>query len=105
MPRINPAYFDAADRRIAQLVEAGLVPCIVAAWGYHLPWLGVERMKQHWRYLVARWGAIRSSGAWRARQRCPTTSPNRREAGCDFQKQGWTEIGRYVRAIDPFHNL
>ena len=35
--RINPAYFDAADRRIEQLVEAGLVPCIVAAWGYHLP--------------------------------------------------------------------
>jgi len=55
--RINPKYFDAADQRIQHLVDQGLVPCIVAAWGYHLPWLGVERMKRHWRYIVARWGA------------------------------------------------
>jgi hypothetical protein len=52
--RINPAYFDAADRRIAYLVDHGLAPCLVGAWGYHLPWLGVEKMKRHWRYLVAR---------------------------------------------------
>jgi hypothetical protein len=55
--RINPAYFDAADPRIAHLADNGLAPCLVGAWGYHLPWLGVERMKQHWRYLVARYGA------------------------------------------------
>src|SRR5690242_3055868 len=55
--RINPAYFDMADRRIAHLVDRGLAPCIVGAWGYHLPWLGEERMKKHWRYIIARWGA------------------------------------------------
>lgn len=55
--RINPAYFDAAERRINWLVESGLVPCIVGCWGYYLPLLGNKRMKQHWRYLIARWAA------------------------------------------------
>src|SRR5205085_7383415 len=55
--RINPAYFDAADYRIAYLVDHGIAPCIVGGWGYHLPWLGVEQMKKHWRNLVARYGA------------------------------------------------
>src|SRR5436190_3969962 len=45
--RINPAYFDAADRCIQYLTEHGIVPCIVGAWGYHLPWLGQEKMQQH----------------------------------------------------------
>ncbi len=56
--RMRPEYFDAADRRLAHLADSGLVPCLVGAWGYHLPWLGVERMKKHWRYLVARYGAL-----------------------------------------------
>jgi hypothetical protein len=56
--RVRPEYFDAADRRIEWLVDQGFVPCIVGAWGYHLPWLGERKMKQHLRYLVARWGAM-----------------------------------------------
>ena len=55
--RINPAYFDMADLRIQYLVAQGIVPCVVGAWGYYLPLLGLDRMKQHWRNLVARWGA------------------------------------------------
>ena len=54
---INPIYFDMADLRIQWLVHSGLVPCIVGCWGYYLPLLGIEKMKKHWRYLVARWGA------------------------------------------------
>src|SRR5438874_1728389 len=48
--RINPPYFDAADRRVAYLTDHGIAPCIVGAWGYHLPWLGIDKMKKHWRY-------------------------------------------------------
>ncbi|MBM3713128.1 MAG: DUF4038 domain-containing protein [Actinobacteria bacterium] len=33
---INPSYFDNADKRIEYLIEVGLIPCIVGAWGYHL---------------------------------------------------------------------
>ena len=41
--RINPAYFDQADARMAGLVQAGLVPCIVGSWGYYLPIMGIRR--------------------------------------------------------------
>jgi hypothetical protein len=34
--RINPSYFDQADVRIRYLVEQGIMPCIVGAWGYYL---------------------------------------------------------------------
>ncbi len=55
--RINPSYFDMADLRIQWLVRSGLVPCIVGCWGYFLPWMGVEKLKQHWRYIIARYGS------------------------------------------------
>jgi len=55
--RINPSYFDMADLRIRWLVNSGLVPCIVGCWGYFLNFAGIEVMKRHWRYLVARYGA------------------------------------------------
>jgi hypothetical protein len=60
--RIRPEYFDRADDRLLYLVDRGMMPCIVGAWGYHLPWLGVDRMKKHWRYLVARYGALPVDG-------------------------------------------
>ena len=56
--RIRPEYFDAADQRLQYLVDEGFTPCIVGAWGYFMPWMGVEKAKQHWRYLIARYGAL-----------------------------------------------
>src|SRR5436305_2997197 len=32
--RIRPEYFDAADLRLRYLVDQGISPCIVGAWGY-----------------------------------------------------------------------
>ena len=55
--RINPKYFDMADLRIQELVNRGLVPCIVGCWGYFLGFMGLPKIKQHWRNIVARWGA------------------------------------------------
>ena len=88
--RVRPDYFDAADRRIQYLVDQGFVPCIVGAWGYHLPWLGTDKMKQHWRYLIARWAHCRLSGAQRAKVRCRTTCRRTRlpRANCS------NEVGR-----------
>ena len=54
---IEPAYFDAADRRIAHLVGSGIVPCVVGFWGYYLEVAGVAKLQAHWRNLIARWGA------------------------------------------------
>ncbi|MXX26435.1 MAG: DUF4038 domain-containing protein [Caldilineaceae bacterium SB0668_bin_21] len=55
--RVNPAFFDMADLRIEWLVQNGLLPSIVGCWGYYMDFAGEEKLKQHWRYLVARYGA------------------------------------------------
>lgn len=55
--QINPSYFDEADKRIQYLISRGLTPCILGSWGYYLLMLGEEKMRKHWRYLIARWSA------------------------------------------------
>ncbi len=100
--RINPRYFDLADLRLEALVDAGLTPCIVGCWGYYLPWLGVERMKRHWRYLVARWAALPVAWCLAGEGAMPWYLTDDRERDVAQQKAGWTELARYVRAIDPF---
>ncbi len=102
--RINPAYFDMADLRMQYLVEHGLVPCIVGGWGYHLPLLGIERMKRHWRYLVARWGAYPVIWCLAGEGTMPYYLSTDKPRDAAMQKHGWTEIGRYVRSIDAFHH-
>ena len=100
--RINPAYFDKADRRIQHLVNMGLVPCIVGCWGYFLPWMGVAKMKQHWRYLVARYGAYPVAWCLAGEGTMPYYLSETKEADHALQKRGWTEVGRFVQAIDPY---
>lgn len=100
--RINPKYWDEADKRISYLVEQGFTPCIVGAWGYFIPWMGVEKMNAHWRYLIARWGAhpvIWCAGGeanlpWYLVEKFPY----------DDRKQvtQWTQVLRSIRATDPY---
>lgn len=103
--RINPAYFDMADLRIQWLVRSGLAPCIVGCWGYYLPMLGIQKMKQHWRNLVARWGAYPVVWCLAGEAAMPYYLSPDKEQDRDFQIAGWTEIGRYVRQIDPYQRL
>lgn len=103
--RINPAYFDMADLRINWLVQSGLIPCIFGCWGYYLPMMGIEKMKQHWRYLVARWGALPVVWCLAGEGVMPYYLSTDRPGDSARQKQGWTEVGTYVRELDPFHNL
>ena len=102
--RINPAYFDAADQRIAWLVEQGLVPCIVGCWGYHLPWLGIERMTQHWRNIVARWGAYPVVWCMAGEGTMPYYLSADGDADRECQKQGWTQLARTVHETDPYRH-
>jgi hypothetical protein len=101
--RINPAYFDAADLRIQHSVEKGLVPCIVGCWGYHLPMYGEAAMKKHWRNLIARWGAYPVIWCLAGEGSMPYYLSEHKNQDAALQKRGWTELGRYVRATDPFH--
>ena len=102
--RINPAYFDMADLRIEYLVGTGLVPCIVGCWGYYLPILGEKRMKQHWRYIVARWGALPAFWCLAGEGSMPYYLSQNRAQDAAMQKHAWSEIGRYVRSIDAYHH-
>ncbi len=106
---INPAYFDLTDQRVRAIVDAGLVPNIVGAWGYYLPFMGVEKMKRHWRYLVARYGAW--PVVWTVAGESTLVyydfkagSPEQ-AAARTAQVQGWSEVAKHLRATDPFHRL
>ncbi len=102
--RINPAYFDMADLRVRWLVKSGLVPCIVGCWGYFLPWMGVAKLKQHWRYIIARYGCYPVVWCLAGEATMPYYLSKKREEDKALQRSGWTEIARYVRAIDPYHH-
>lgn len=102
--RINPAYFDQADLRIAELVRAGIVPCIVGCWGYFIRWLGVERTRKHWRNLVARYGAYPVVWCLAGEGMMPYYLSKDPTGDRQFQRRAWTELATYVRAIDPDHH-
>ncbi|HLK55311.1 MAG TPA: DUF4038 domain-containing protein [Chthonomonadaceae bacterium] len=100
--RIRPEYFDLADRRLMYLVQAGITPCIVGMWGYFLPWMGVERAKQHWRYLIARYGAWPVVWCVAGEANLPYYLTEGFPFDDREQVHGWTEVMRYVRATDPW---
>ncbi len=102
---IRPEYFDAADRRILHLVKAGITPCIVGAWGYHLPWMGADRLKQHWRYLVARYGALPVVWCVAGEVTMPYYLSKTKEQDSELQRNRWTEIAAELHRMDPFHRL
>jgi hypothetical protein len=101
--RIRPEYFDAADKRLGYLVEQGITPCIVGAWGYFMPWMGVEKMKAHWRYLIARYGAW--PVVWCAAGEANLPWYLVKGFPYDDRKQvhDWSEVMRFIRETDPFH--
>jgi len=93
---INPEYWKYADRRLQHLIDAELVPAIVGAWGRRdcdaMKVAGVEGLKRHWRYLIARYGAypvvwilageLHNETKWGVGE--------------------WAQVGRYVKSIDPY---
>jgi poly(3-hydroxybutyrate) depolymerase len=94
---VNPVYFDYADRRLKHLVEAGIVPAIVGAWGRSdcnsMAAIGPAGLKRHWRHLVARYGAY--PVVW--------ILAGEIEGGTKWGEGPWAEIARYLRSIDPYH--
>jgi len=102
--RINPAYFDMADVRIQHLADRGLAACIVGFWGYFIPRMGMDRVKQHWRYLVARWGAYPVVWCLAGEGTMPYYLSKTQEQDAETQKHGLTELARYVHSIDAHHH-
>ncbi len=109
--RINPAYFDSADRRIQHLVEAGMVPAIVGGWNEVLNKMGTSKMQQHWRYIIARYGAYPVLWVVGGEVNDPPEEALRRAdahgASAMYQSmivRGWTDVARYIRAVDPYRH-
>lgn len=103
--RINPAYFDEADKRIQYLTSSDLIPCILGSWGYYLPILGEEKMKKHWRYLIARWSAYPVVWCIAGEATMPYYLCKDRAGDMKHQMTAWTNIGKYIRETDPFKRL
>ena len=87
------------------LVDAGLMPCIVGCWGYYLRLMGIDKIKQHWRYLIARYGAYPVFWCLAGEQTMPFYLSEDKTGDAEFQKEGWSQIAGYVRKIDPYHRL
>ena len=94
---VNPDYFKFADRRIAHLVDSGIVPVIFGGWGRPqaggkstLEQAGLDGFKRHWRNLIARYGAH------------PVIWAVGGEAKDDYGP--WSELARYVKETDPYHH-
>jgi hypothetical protein len=102
--RINPAYFDMADVRIQHLAAHGIVACVVGCWGYFLPQMGIEKMKRHWRYLIARWGAYPVVWCLAGEGGMPFYLSKTPDQDSLAQRQGWSELARYLRSTDPSHH-
>jgi Protein of unknown function (DUF4038)/Domain of unknown function (DUF5060) len=103
--RINPAYFDAADRRIKALVDAGLSPAIVGSWGYYLPLMGVAKAKKHWRNLIARYGAFPVVWIMSGELPMPYYLSDHPREDSALQRKGWTELAKYVHDLDPYRHM
>ena len=85
----------------------GLVPCIVGSWGYWLARLGVANAKQHWRYLVARYGAYPVVWCLCGEVQCiypdfaATLSQEQRERALCALRDDWSDVARYLARIFP----
>ncbi len=110
--RINPEYFDAAEKKLFHLIEQGIAPCIVGCWGFFSKYAGVETIKKHWDYILARWAAY--PVIWCAAGEAVMPFYNdgdilsgrmTREEYIQAARRDWTEITRHIRASDPFKRL
>lgn len=102
---IRPAYFDDADKKIFYLADQGIVPCIVGAWGYHLPWLGVEKMEKHWRYIIARWGALPVVWCAAGETTMPFYLSKTKKDDEEWLRKEWTNVIEYLKQTDPYHRI
>ncbi|MFC0529316.1 apiosidase-like domain-containing protein [Phytohabitans kaempferiae] len=101
----DPRWWDAADARLGTLVAAGLTPAVVGAWSYYLLDLGDERMRRHWREVVARWSALPVVWCVAGEVGLPHYSDLFADDIADRVDDllgRWAAIGAGVRELDPY---
>ena len=95
---INPAYFDAADKKIECLVENGIVPCIVGCLGLLYEICRQTGHKRHWQNIIARWGAYPAVWclAGEANMTFYDDSSLPLEEHLKKSRKDWNDIAQYV---------
>ncbi|HQM97368.1 MAG TPA: DUF4038 domain-containing protein, partial [Clostridia bacterium] len=103
---INSEYFDRADKRIEMLVDNGVMPCIVGSWGFYMFFAGKEVLKKHWRYIIARWGAM--PVCWCVAGEANMAFYNHSVSYEEHIKQSrkdWNDITVFIKQTDPYGRL
>src|SRR5438874_10744663 len=65
--------------------------------------MGAERLKKHWRYLIARYGAYPVFWCVAGEANLPYYLTTGFPFDDREQVKGWTGVAAYLRSIDPFH--
>ena len=103
---INPEYFDKADERIMMLVDKAVMPCIVGSWGFYMSYAGKDTLKKHWRYIIARWGAM--PVCWCVAGEANMAFYNDHvsyEEHIRQSRKDWNEMTLHIKKTDPYGRL
>lgn len=103
--RINPRFFDFADRRVQLLIDSQILPVLVGAWRQALQQMGSDKLRKHWRYVIARYGAYPVLWIVGGEVYDPPAALLRKDGtAATLNSPGWSDIARFVRATDPYHH-
>lgn len=107
---INAAYYDRMDLGLRHLLDHGLVPCIVGMWGYWALTMGEERVRRHWRHLVARYAAWPVVWCLAGETTMATYGTLFRgdaaamDAEREQQRALWSRLAACLQSTDPWHS-
>lgn len=87
---INPAYFQALDRRIRLMADMGFVLCLMGMWGHELKAMTLEAAHKYLGYIVARYAAF--NVCWSPAGEYLFTR----------DVQAWRELGEGIHRDDPY---
>ncbi|CAB4630924.1 MAG: DUF4038 domain-containing protein [Actinobacteria bacterium] len=103
---LEKKWWDAADIKVIDAVQAGQMPALVGAWSYYILQFGAERLKNHWTEMIARWGAFPTfwcvGGEVGLMEYKDLFSDDMQERALEIQ-QMWKPVVDHVRATDPWH--
>lgn len=108
LTEIESRWWDDADRRLTLIIETGLTPAVVGAWSYYLLDLGPERMREHWREVIARWAAfpvVWCVAGEAGLPHYPQLDEPSLNTTVDELSAGWRAITTEVAALDGYRNL
>ena len=109
---INPEYYNICEPKIKTITDHGIVLGINGAWGFYIKLLGLEKMKKHFRYMIARWAAYpviwilagETTYVSYDLNTLPDDDPKVIQWAAEANTM-WSEVLRYLKETDPFHRM